>query len=188
MRHLSLLSVLLLCGCFNPVPEELLDGGPSSGHDAGPGDAGLPDGGSQNIGDAGHHDGGAPDAGSASDGGVLFGTVRRSCAPWDGPALSFELSETPLSCDAPQAEGFFVSLWIPEPVPGRYTLGPDFNHQGEACLCGAVANPAQLGSMMQIDASSDAGVMGRIDATFQGGEKVQRGVQVIWCPGMPLCG
>ncbi len=200
------LVVLALSGCLEAVQEETHDGGPDSGIGGGTGGGGggggggtgggsVGGGGGQTGGGGGGLGGGAGGGtgggggGGGDDGGLLFGLVRPDCAPNDGPAFRFHLSDVPLSCDTPESEGFYVSLWTPQMLPASYTLGPDFSQQGSACLCGAIGDLSLVGSVMRIDTATDAGVTGRIDATFQTGSQVHTNWQVIVCPGLGgFCG
>ncbi len=207
MKRFVLSAALVLCACLHSV-EEGSDGGlgggagggsvggGAGGGSTGGGTGGGSDGGvgggiggGSGGGGGGGIGGGAGGGGGSDDGGVLFGVVRPDCGPADGPAFSFQFSETPLTCDAVTGEGFYASLWVGELVPGSYTLGPDFSQQGQACLCGVVADQAALGSSLTIDTATDAGVTGRIDATFQSGTQVHTRWDVIRCPGKNVfCG
>lgn len=161
----KLLLGLVLCAssCLQPVDE-------GASEDAGvTRDAGV-------VQDAGSNS--APDAGP-----VLYGRVKPDCAPNDGPAWQFYLSETPVSCATPLSEGFYVTLWTGPLEPRAYSLPAE----GTACLCGAIGDTETSGSVV-LDSVSDAGVTGRIDATFRSGTVRHDAFQVIVCPGMPLCG
>lgn len=124
------------------------------------------------------------DAGSTVDAGpVLFGLARPDCAPNDGPAWQFYLSEVPVSCTTPLSEGFYVNLWTGVLDVRSYA----FPTEGTACLCGALGDTSSSGTV-RIDSVSDAGVTGRIDATFQSGTVRHDAFQLIICPGAAFCG
>ena len=132
-----------------------------------------------------------PDAGSARDAGstppdagpVLFGLAKRDCGPTDGPAWQLYLSELPVSCTTPISEGFYVNLWTGSLDQRSYSLPAD----GSACLCGALGDTSTSGTVT-IDSATDAGVTGRIDATFHSGAVRHDAFQLIVCPGSPFCG
>lgn len=146
-------------------------------------------GGGSTGGGAGGGGGGTVDGGETDGGTPLFGIVRRTCGPTDGPAFQFVLSEEPLPCDLLPSEAFFVDLWTGDLQPGSYMLDVSPNAQGDACLCGVVADQAVTGSVMQVDFASDAGASGRIDAIFKSGTQVHRTWQVDMCPDQVIfCG
>jgi len=154
---------LLLSACLQPVD----DGAPAAASDAGTRDAGT-----------------TPDAGSRPDAGpVLYGLAKRDCGPTDGLAWQFYLSEVPVSCTTPISEGFYVNLWTGSLDLRTFSLPAE----GSACLCGAFGDDSISGTVT-IDSSSDAGVTGRIDATFHSGAVRHDAFQLIVCPATPLCG
>jgi hypothetical protein len=171
MRTMLLVCTLgLLAGCFHPMEE-----GP-------PGDGGV---------DAGHlPDAGTLDAGPGPDGGVvLYGAVKPDCAPNDGPAFRFLLSDVPVDCAAldSTSEGFYVWLWASALEPRAYPIGLGFSLEGQACLCGVVGDNATSGTVT-LDVVTDAGVTGHIDATFQSGTERHDAFHVLVCPGLRQCG
>jgi hypothetical protein len=174
MKNLWVLSAVLLAGCFQAPEEGAVDGGVDAGsHDAGT-----------------SHDAGVTDAGTRPDAGVfLYGAVKPDCAPNDGPAFRFVLSDVPVDCSYldSASEGFYVWLWAAELQPRSYSLAPDLSSEGQACLCGVVANQA-LGGSVTLDVVTDAGVSGRIDATFMSGSQRHDAFQVLMCPGLRQCG
>jgi hypothetical protein len=118
----------------------------------------------------------------------LYAVVREGCAPNDGPAWRFALSETPIGCEAlTNSEGYFVTLWVTDLEPGAYLLGTAPPIDGTACLCGALGDQAQAGSF-RVTAASDAGVTGHIDAFFESGTRRSDTFEAIMCPGTRQCG
>jgi hypothetical protein len=134
--------------------------------------------------------GGGSGGGTAVDAGpTMFGVVRADCAPNDGPAWHFVLTDTPVGCEVlNDSEGYFIDLWVDPLVPGTtYELTPGGNRQGSACLCGLFENGATEGKV-RIDAVSPVGMSGHIDATFVLGTVRHDTFNVIVCPGQRLCG
>jgi len=178
MRLLWLASVVVLASaCFQAPEEALADGGAGGGAGGGVGGGAM-----------GGGVGGGPTGGGT--GTLLFGAVRPDCAPDDGPAFSFVLTEAPVGCEifASYSERFQVSLWTGALERNKaYSLGTTFAHDGAACLCGVVSDQATSGFVTLVDVT-DAGVTGRVDAVFESGAQRHDRFEVVMCPGLPFCG
>ena len=160
MNKFLLALPLLLSACLQPVGE------------------GLPEAASPEAGSPRDAGSSLPDAGP-----VLFGLAKRDCGPTDGPAWQLLLSELPVTCETASSEGFYVNLWTGSLDVRTFSLPAN----GSACLCGVVGDTSTSGTVT-IDSASDAGVSGRIDATFHSGAVRHDAFQLIVCPGAPLCG
>jgi hypothetical protein len=166
---------LLLSACLSPVgaPDA---SGPEGTADAGPGDAGQSVDAGQNL------DAGPPsDAGAGFDAGtVWFGIATPSCDPVDRPDWRFSLLDQ--VCGASSGEGIFIDLFTQDLRLGAYQL-PD---AGAVCNCGIVANQAVTG-VVTLDALFDAGLLGRIDATFMDGSEMHDFLELRFCPRVNPC-
>ena len=200
--------VVLASSCFQPVTDGESDGGAGGGSGGGAGGGNATGGGAGGGVAAGGGAGGGVAAGGGAGGGVatgggagggggefdagtptMFGVMRADCAPNDGPAWHFVLSDTPAGCELlTQSEGYFIDLWVDPLVSGAtYELTPGGNRQGSACLCGFLGDSSVSGTV-RIDAVTPAGATGHIDAVFTSGTERHDTFNVIVCPGSRMCG
>jgi hypothetical protein len=168
-RTLLFLTSVVMTACFQPAMETAA---PVSSVDAGAG--GGVGGGGEAL----------PDGGAA-----LYAAAKPDCAPDDGPAWKFLLSPTPVTCDdlAFESEGFYLWLWAGDVEVRNYSIGTTSPTEGAACLCGAIGDQATAGSVT-IHTSTDAGIAGRLNATFSTGTERRDDFNAILCPGLRQCG
>jgi hypothetical protein len=165
---------LLISACLNPVGGPT-PSGPEGNPDAGASDAGPLDAGPQA--DAGV----SLDAGAGFDAGtVWFGIATPGCDATDRPDWRFSLLEQ--TCGASSIDGIFITLATSDLRLGTYQL-PD---AGGACICGIVGNQVRSGTVT-LDSIFDAGLSGRIDATFQDGSELHDFLLLRFCPRTQTC-
>lgn len=199
--------VVLASACFQPVTDGESDGGAGGGVATGGGTGGgtATGGGSGGGVATGGGSGGGVATGGGAGGGVatggggggdvdagtmtMFGVMRPDCAPNDGPAWHFVLSDTPAGCELlSQSEGYFIDLWVDPLVSGTtYELTPGGNRAGSACLCGFLGDSSVSGTV-RLDAVTPAGATGHIDVLFSSGTERHDTFNVVLCPGSRMCG
>ena len=119
-----------------------------------------------------------------------YAYISRVCAPWDGPALTILVTDTPQVCDDIKTPYFRVTIWkdISE-VSGRTFTFPD-EKLGNVSkqLTKDKYVVAKSGTVKFGKSSVKNEVIFEIDVEFEDGEKVRDVFKAKWCENKMSCG
>lgn len=117
------------------------------------------------------------------------GVIRRSCAPWDGPALEVLIGDG-VSCTAKPASYFRLNVYHNLPLPlgetRRWLYGTNVDN-GHATRIVAGGFEEWIGSL---SLTHESGEKYRAELNLTGPKKehLEESVDLTLCPGTPMCG
>ena len=117
------------------------------------------------------------------------GIMKAECAPNDGPAVTFALTEGQQArCDESVYPVVTATLWRAV-IPGdRFTLDPaQKGGEGVLMRCQTAGQCATGSGSVHIVGAHEGGLIVEIDASFEGAP-VKQSFWAQPCPGQPTCG
>ncbi len=116
--------------------------------------------------------------------------ITKTCAPWDGAALTILISAKPQDCDKIEAPYLRVTIWKSiANVSGKEFTFPD-NKVG--IISKQVEKDkyviAKMGTIKFNKSDDKSEVVFEIDVEFEDGEKVKDKFKAKWCLSQRICG
>ncbi len=124
-----------------------------------------------------------------------FGTIRHSCAPWDGGAIALQLTSEGSSCDAKAPYLTIVVYDLPIQAGKTYRMGGKPTPQmGQVLRCTAAPGSkpgacqgADSGELVFDKFEENKTANGHYRLHFRDGE-LEGNFQLKWCEGAKFCG
>lgn len=120
-----------------------------------------------------------------------YGTMRRSCAPTDAPAIAIML--TPERSECKRVTGPYVSFAIWRGLPihaGQVIEFGQGSNAGSAARCAkeGECKLAQSATIVFDSYEERSGAKGHYEMQFKGGESLKGSFEVKWCEERVICG
>ncbi len=120
-----------------------------------------------------------------------YGTIRGSCAPWDGPAIGITLTNEPAQCKTTSEPFISIGIWRGLPVQtGQVVKFAPGSDAGFASRCKKEGNceRAQSGTITFDRYEQGSGASGRYELHFKDDETLSGTFDVKWCQERVVCG
>ena len=120
-----------------------------------------------------------------------YGTIRPSCAPWDGAAIGITLTREPVGCKGTSESFLSIGVWRGLPLqPGqvvKFAAGSDGGFASR-CRKEGECERAQSGTITFDRYEGGAGASGRYELHFKNDETLSGTFDVKWCAERVICG
>ena len=126
-----------------------------------------------------------------SESAFTFGLIRRSCAPWDGPAIDVRLTTEAAECKRSSEPFIDIGVWRGLPIhAGQEVKFDSRTDAGFASRCAKEGNceRAESGSISFDTYEEGAGARGRYELHFKGGEVLKGSFDAKRCEERVICG
>jgi len=120
-----------------------------------------------------------------------YGLIRRSCAPWDGPAIDVRLTTETADCKRETEPFVDIGVWRGLPLhAGQEVKFGSGSDAGFASRCAREGNceRAESGRIVFDAYDEDSGARGHYELQFKGGEIVKGSFDAKWCKQRVICG
>jgi hypothetical protein len=120
-----------------------------------------------------------------------YGIIKRSCAPWDGPALALTVTPKEASCET-GAPFLMINLYdLPVETGKAYKIGVQGEIKiGQASRCpdGNTCKSADSGEVIFNSFEEEKGASGHYKLHFPDGTTLESDFKLKWCNNHELCG
>jgi len=120
-----------------------------------------------------------------------YGTMRRSCAPWDGPAVEINLTTEPTQCKRVAEPYISIAIWRGLPIhAGQVVKLGAGSDAGSAARCTREGDCklAQSTTINFDNYQERSSATGHYELQFKDGEILKGTFEVKWCEERVVCG
>ncbi len=120
-----------------------------------------------------------------------YGTMRSSCAPWDGPAVEMRLTTQPAECKRVSEPFVSIAIWRGLPIhEGQVVKLGEGSDAGSAARCVKEGDCklAQSATIVFDKYQERSDAAGHYELQFKGGEILKGTFAVKWCEERVFCG
>ena len=128
---------------------------------------------------------------AAAGSSFSYGTMQRSCAPWDGPAIAITLTSEPAQCKRVSEPYISIAIWRGLPIHAGQVVNLDAGSgAGSVARCTKEGDCklTQSATIVFDKYQEGASAAGHYELQFKGGEILKGSFEVKWCEERVLCG
>ena len=119
-----------------------------------------------------------------------FATISNTCAPWDGPALSIQISEKERDCDDKGKSDLMISIWQSGTEVSGKTINLPDKKLGTISRVGADGKHefATKGTVIFGKVEDESDVTFAVEIEFDDGDKMRGKFRAKRCKNDYICG